>query len=79
MLEEVLRLQPPVPDLVFSVKETFEFADRLYITNIHHEFAGDTFFPIFDEAKWELKSLTKGIKDEKNPYDYEFCLYERKK
>lgn len=60
-------------------KETFEFADRLYITNIHHEFEGDTFFPKFDEAKWELKSLTKGIKDEKNPYDYEFCLYERKK
>jgi dihydrofolate reductase len=60
-------------------KETFEFADRLYITNILHEFEGDTFFPKFDETKWELKSLTKGTKDEKNPYDYEFCLYERKK
>jgi dihydrofolate reductase len=60
-------------------KETFEFADRLYITNILHKFEGDTFFPKFDETKWELKSLTKGTKDEKNPYDYEFCLYERKK
>jgi dihydrofolate reductase len=60
-------------------KETFEFADRLYITQIHYEFAGDTFFPEFDETKWELKTQTKGIKDEKNPYDYEFCLYERKK
>jgi dihydrofolate reductase len=60
-------------------KETFESADRLYITHIYHGFAGDTFFPEFEETKWELKSRTKGIKDEKNPYEYEFCLYERKK
>jgi dihydrofolate reductase len=60
-------------------KETFEFADRLYITHIHHEFSGDTFFPEFAQSDWEIKSRTQGIKDEKNPYHYEFCLYERKK
>lgn len=59
-------------------KETFAYANRLYITHIHYEFAGDTFFPDFDESKWELKSRSKGIKDEKNPYNYEFCMYERK-
>ena len=26
-------------------KETFAYADRLYITHIHEEFAGDTLFP----------------------------------
>jgi dihydrofolate reductase len=60
-------------------KETFKFADRLYITRIHHEFAGDTFFPEFDERQWTLNSCTKGIKDEKNPYDYDFCIYDRKR
>jgi dihydrofolate reductase len=59
-------------------KETFPYADRLYLTHIHEEFDGDTFFPEFDFNKWELKSSEKGIKDEKNPYDYEFCIYDRK-
>jgi dihydrofolate reductase len=59
-------------------KETFEFADRLYITLIHEEFAGDTFFPEFELSKWELVSNEKGLKDDKNPYDYEFRIYERK-
>ncbi|MEH7373494.1 dihydrofolate reductase [Neobacillus drentensis] len=58
--------------------ETFEFADRLYITLIHEKFAGDTFFPEFDGSKWELVSSEKGLMDEKNPYDYEFKIYERK-
>lgn len=58
--------------------ETFNFADRLYITSIHEEFAGDTFFPEFELSKWELVSSEKGLKDDKNPYDYEFRIYERK-
>jgi dihydrofolate reductase len=59
-------------------KETFPHADRLYLTHIHEEFAGDTFFPEFDFKEWELTSSEKGIKDEKNPFDYEFCIYDRK-
>ena len=59
--------------------ETFPFADRLYITLINAEFEGDTHFPEFNENEWELTSCEKGAKDEKNPYDYEFCLYKRKK
>ncbi|KAB2338185.1 dihydrofolate reductase [Cytobacillus depressus] len=53
-------------------------ADRLYLTRIHAEFDGDTFFPALNMAEWELKSKEKGIKDEKNPYDYEFEIYYRK-
>lgn len=59
-------------------KETLAFADRLYITLIHHTFEGDTFFPEFSFDDWNLISCEKGIKDQKNPYDYEFRVYERK-
>lgn len=59
-------------------KETFQYADRLYITMIHEKFEGDTFFLEFDESEWELNSSEKGIKNDKNPYDYEFRIYQRK-
>ncbi|MBU8878949.1 dihydrofolate reductase [Bacillus sp. FJAT-29790] len=52
--------------------------DRLYLTRIHDKFEGDTFFPELDMTKWTLVSKEKGIKDEKNPYDYDFEIYEKK-
>lgn len=53
-------------------------ADRMYITKIDESFKGDTFFPRFSTEEWELVSKEKGIKDEKNPYDYYFLQYDRK-
>ncbi|NRD80482.1 dihydrofolate reductase [Bacillus sp. BRMEA1] len=58
-------------------RETFHFADRLYITQIHENFNGDTYFPEFNVNDWILDSCEKGIQDEKNPYDYEFRIYDR--
>lgn len=52
--------------------------ERLYITEIHHQFEGDTFFPVLDMSQWELMSREEGLKDEKNPYFYEFTIYHRK-
>jgi dihydrofolate reductase len=54
------------------------FSDRLYITHIHHEFEGDTFFPETNDTEWETISNEPGIKNEKNPYDFDFVIYERK-
>lgn len=59
-------------------KETLTIADQLYITAIHHEFPGDTFFPAFPMDEWELVSSETGVKNEQNPYDYEFLVYRRK-
>jgi len=55
------------------------YVEKMYITKIHHEFEGDTFFPEFAESEWTLSSSEKGIKDEKNPYDYFFHVYDRKR
>jgi dihydrofolate reductase len=59
-------------------KEAFPYANRLYITQIHQEFEGDTYFPEFDFSQWKLISCEKGKSDEKNPFDYEFRIYDRK-
>lgn len=52
-------------------------ADRLYLTFIHHEFAGDSWFPAFYMADWRELERTDCEPDEKNPYRYSFVILER--
>lgn len=59
-------------------KQILADSDRLYITEIEHEFDGDTYFPEINKNEWMVVSKEKGIKDEKNPYDYNFVVYEKK-
>jgi len=54
-------------------------ADVIYLTKVHGTFEGDVFFPEIDENKWRLISSEPHEKDEKNAYDYEFCVYESRK
>lgn len=59
-----------------TIYEQFlQYADRLLITKIDHDFAGDTYFPEVDWSQWQQASITKGIRDEKNDYDYRFEEY----
>ncbi|MBT2287911.1 dihydrofolate reductase [Paenibacillus albidus] len=53
------------------------YADKLIVTHIDHEFDGDTKFPEVDWSQWQEVSNSPGIRDEKNPYDYRFVVYER--
>jgi dihydrofolate reductase len=53
-------------------------ADRLYLTYIDEDFAGDVFLPELAEEEWQLVSVTPGVTDERNPYRYEFRVYERR-
>jgi len=60
-------------------KQTLPLANKLYLTKIHTEFDDtDTFFPEINYADWEEVSHKDFKADEKNPYDYAFCLYQRK-
>lgn len=56
-----------------------EKADRIYLTKIQETFEADTYFPSFSADEWILISKETHEKDEKNLYDYDFCVYQRKK
>ena len=53
-------------------------ASKLYVTKINQEFEGDVYFPEIDEKVWKVVETEKGLKDEKNPYDYKYVTYERR-
>lgn len=55
-----------------------DLVDRMYITWVHADFEGDTFFPEFDEAKWELVSSERHEPDHRNKHPFTFAVYEKK-
>ena len=60
-------------------KQAMEFADKLYITHIHHSWPdADTFFPEIDPAIWKQLSAERHEADDKNPYEYTFATYGRR-
>lgn len=60
-------------------KQAMEFTDILYITEVHHEFDGDTYFPEIDTDDWEEIERENFKKDEKHPFAYSFVTYKKVK
>ena len=60
-------------------RQAIAVADKIYLTRIQAVFEGDTFFPEIDPAQWELASSHAVEADEKNPYDFSFEVWEKKK
>lgn len=60
-------------------RQCIDKVDSMYITWIHAEFQADVFFPKINFDEWEEISREDHQADEKNPYDYSFVYYERKK
>jgi dihydrofolate reductase len=58
-------------------QNTIKVADSIYLTLIHHVFAGDTWFPEIDPNQWKQVSRENFEADEKNPYSYSFIKYVR--
>ena len=58
-------------------QQSLEYASRLYLTEVHTEVEGDTFFPEFDRSEWKEISRENFKADEKNEFDYSFVILER--
>lgn len=54
------------------------FARRIYLTLVHAEIPGDTFFPDFDPTQWADVECHSYPADERNAYAFTFVTLERK-
>ena len=52
-------------------------ADRIYLTVVDAEPAGDTRMPELDAAQWRLTDTKKYGKDERHAHDYRFEVHDR--
>ncbi len=57
--------------------QSMALATRIYLTEIHHHFQADVFFPELDPKEWQRQVLSTHSRDEKNPYDMTFYVLER--
>jgi dihydrofolate reductase len=53
-------------------------AQRLYLTEVHADVAGDAVLPPVDWSEWREISRERHIAVPPNPYDYSFVLFERR-
>ncbi|MBA2664320.1 MAG: type 3 dihydrofolate reductase [Bradymonadaceae bacterium] len=52
-------------------------ADRLYLTVVSGTFAGDVFFPAFDEAQWRVEHSETTLADANNRWGHTLFVLER--
>ena len=78
---ELVLTKPEEEIFIFGGEQIYSlflpYVEKMYITRIHHEFEGDTFFPEVNFDEWKEESVEKGIMNEKNPYNYYFHVYKR--
>ncbi len=81
-VDEAMQLCEPVPEIMLIggaslYQQSIERANYLYITQIHHSFDGDTWFPEFDERLWSIESRDDFDPDENNLHPYSFVKFVR--
>jgi dihydrofolate reductase len=57
-------------------KQSLNLTDRIYLTIIHKEFEGDSFFPEISKVEWIEVSREDYQPDAKNPIAYSFITLE---
>lgn len=58
-------------------QEVLPLADKMYLTFIHYDFIGDTYFPNWNPDEWQEIEHADYPADEKNPYPYSFVVLQR--
>lgn len=59
-------------------RQVMPFARRIYLTHVHAEVRGDTYFPAFDPSQWVDVACEARPADEKNEYPVTFLTLERR-
>lgn len=83
-LEEALALFTPDEE-VFIIggaqiyARALPLADRFLLTRVHHPYEGDTSFPAWDAAEWELVAGEHYEHGEKYPHPFTLEEYRRKR
>lgn len=81
-IDEALRVtQSNAEVMVIGGAKLFEQmlprATRIYLTEIHQDIPGDTYFPELNRAAWRETQRIDCAPDEKNPYAYSFVVLEK--
>ncbi|HEX3583999.1 MAG TPA: dihydrofolate reductase [Thermoanaerobaculia bacterium] len=83
-IDEALARIPRTDDEAFIIggaeiiRQTITLAERMYVTQVHAEVAGDTFMPEFDDVdEWRLVDREDFEADAKNDYPFSFLTYDR--
>lgn len=58
-------------------KLSLHLTDRIYLTVVHKQFDGDSFFPEINKQEWKEISREDHQPDEKNSLPYSFIMLER--
>jgi dihydrofolate reductase len=58
-------------------RQFLERAGRIYLTEVHAELSGDTYFPSFDRDRWREAAREDHPADGENEYPYSFVILER--
>lgn len=58
-------------------RQCLPLCQRVYLTRVHTEIAGDTYFPELAEAHWKLFSKLDFPADEKHAFAYSFEIWNR--
>ena len=58
-------------------REALPAAEVIYLTEVHHAFAGDVHFPALDPAEWREESRERHEADERHAYAFSFVTLRR--
>lgn len=58
-------------------KLTMDKANRLYLTEIHAQVDGDTYFPEFNKTEWKEIERKHHPADDRHRYPFDFVIYEK--
>lgn len=81
-IEEAENLYKELPEIfIIGGSEIYnqyiDKSNKIFLTRIHGNFGGDTFFPNIDPSKWKETKIEHHSSNERNDYNYSFIEYER--